>query len=115
MTPAQLSAAFAAAAERIRNSETLMRAISLIAERAGKAHAPVRTGALRRDIAGRADSQAAYVGNSLHYARYVHDGTSRMAARPYLQEGIADASGEIESEAARYVESILASISGGGG
>lgn len=48
------------------------------------------TGALYKDVQGLVDipSQTVTVGNTLYYAEYVHDGTSRVHARPYLTDGI---------------------------
>ena len=57
-----------------------------------------RTGQLKRDIKYRTDSEGQRLGAvswgvlvgdiSAPYAAYVHEGTERMEARPFLQDGI---------------------------
>ena len=49
-----------------------------------------RTGNLQRDVQYHVDESArcVYVGNTLHYAPYVHDGTRKMAARPYITNAL---------------------------
>ena len=52
---------------------------------------PIRqTGDLQRDVnyEVNADAQTVTVGNSLEYAPYVHDGTYKMQARPYIQDAL---------------------------
>lgn len=52
---------------------------------------PIRqTGNLQRDVQYEVDEGArcVYVGNTLHYAPYVHDGTRKMAARPYITNAL---------------------------
>lgn len=52
---------------------------------------PIRqTGDLQRDVnyEVHAESNTVDVGNSLHYAPYVHDGTRKMAARPYIRNAL---------------------------
>lgn len=53
------------------------------------------TGDLQRDVNYEVhDSEHAVdVGNSLNYAPYVHDGTSRMRGRPYITDALTSASG----------------------
>ncbi len=49
-----------------------------------------QTGDLMRDVSYQvnASENTVTIGNTLEYARYVHDGTSKMAARPYLRDAI---------------------------
>ena len=49
-----------------------------------------RTGDLQRDVnfEVHTESKSVDVGNSLSYAPFVHDGTSRMAARPYITRAL---------------------------
>lgn len=53
---------------------------------------PIRqTGDLQRDVSYEVNNSApdtVDVGNTLKYGQYVHDGTSRMAARPYNRDGL---------------------------
>ena len=37
------------------------------------------------------------VGSSVHYAGYVHEGTSRMRGRPYIRDGIMDAQDDVNA------------------
>ena len=49
-----------------------------------------RTGRLRNDIAHevRRGENAVYIGNSVKYAIFIHEGTRKMKARRYLKEAI---------------------------
>lgn len=47
-----------------------------------------RTGALLRDVSISVNGSTVAIGNTLPYAVPVHDGTCRMAGRPYLADGI---------------------------
>lgn len=53
---------------------------------------PIRqTGNLQRDVSYGVENSApdtVDVGNTMEYAPYVHDGTSKMAARPYIRDGL---------------------------
>lgn len=53
---------------------------------------PIRkTGTLMRDVSFAVENSgpdSVDVGNTVNYAPYVHDGTSRMAGRPYLRDGL---------------------------
>lgn len=52
---------------------------------------PIRqTGNLQRDVQYEVDERAkvVHIGNTLEYATYVHDGTYKMAGRPYIQDGL---------------------------
>lgn len=53
---------------------------------------PIRdTGNLMRDVSYAVENsgpQSVDVGNTLDYGKYVHDGTSKMAGRPYLRDGL---------------------------
>lgn len=52
---------------------------------------PIRqTGDLQRDVQFEVDNaeQCVRVGNTLNYAPYVHEGTRKMAARPYIQNAL---------------------------
>ena len=47
-----------------------------------------RTGALHDNVSFALDGTTVAIGNTLPYAIPVHDGTCRMAGRPYLADGI---------------------------
>lgn len=61
-------------------------------ETAAKARCPVDTGRLRGSINWRIEIDGgglvAIIGTNVSYAIYVHEGTSRMAGRPFLVEGL---------------------------
>lgn len=48
-----------------------------------------KTGALHNDVqkANRTENSIE-VGNTLHYSLFVHEGTYKMAARPYMRDGL---------------------------
>lgn len=48
-----------------------------------------KTGALHNDVqkANRTE-KSIEVGNTLHYSLFVHEGTRKMAARPYMRDGL---------------------------
>lgn len=47
-----------------------------------------RTGALHDDVSYTVKGTSVTIGSTLPYAPLVHDGTSRLPARPYLADGI---------------------------
>lgn len=53
---------------------------------------PIRqTGDLQRDVSYEVNNSApdtVDVGNTLKYGQFVHDGTSRMGARPYIRDAL---------------------------
>lgn len=64
-----------------------------------------RTGALHDNVHFALDGATVAIGNTLPYAIPVHDGTCRMAGRPYLADGIlnhADALRQAAAEALRH-------------
>ena len=69
----------------------LMSRIVLTVEGNSKRVTPVRTGNLKRSETTRVEDggNRGIVGTNASYARYVHDGTRRMAARPFFEQGMA--------------------------
>ena len=61
--------------------------MALATEREAKIRCPVRTGRLRNSITTAKRKKVRYVGTSVHYAFYVHNGTYKMPARPFLLQG----------------------------
>ena len=51
---------------------------------------PVKTGTLKRSVTTRVEASAdrAFIGTNIEYARFVHDGTRYMTARPFFQQGM---------------------------
>ena len=58
----------------------------------GYARPIYQTGDLLRDVSSEPDEakKLVRIGNSLAYAPWVHNGTMRMTARPYLKDGITE-------------------------
>lgn len=83
-------------AKELLTPAVLLTKAALIVEAASKMRAPSKTGTLRRDINSRVEGNAAYVGNAVKYSPFVHDGTSKMPARPYIQWGIEDSQSQLE-------------------
>lgn len=65
---------------------------------------PIRkTGDLMRDVTYEVENSQAEsvdVGNTLNYATFVHDGTWKMAGRPYIRDAIIDGRAALEKAAA---------------
>ena len=65
-----------------------------------------RTGDLMRSIAyevENSEKNTVDVGSNLEYAPFVHEGTSRMAGRPYLRDALQDGSDDLEKVCAAYL------------
>lgn len=95
MTPAELAGRLAAA--ELDMQEAMTR-IVLTVEGKAKRVTPVDTGTLRRSITHRVESagERGVVGTNVEYAPFVHEGTRRMAARPFLVQGMEASRTEIE-------------------
>ena len=65
----------------------------------------VDTGRLRGSITHTTDDDAAYVGTNVEYAGYVEFGTSRMPARPYLENAVANYADEYKRLFELYINS----------
>jgi len=74
--------------------------------RAGQTGAPFDTGMLRRSITSMVSSDdktiSGAVGTNVEYAVYVHEGTSKMQARPFITDAIRAKRGEIEDIMKKY-------------
>lgn len=67
----------------------LMQRVVLTVEGNAKRVTPVDTGTLRRSLYSKVETpERGVVGSNVNYARFVHDGTSKMAGRPFLQQGL---------------------------
>lgn len=69
-----------------RVDQILLKAGFMI-ERDAKNNTPVDTGRLRSSVSTRlvaANRKSVEVGTNVKYARFVHDGTSKVPARPFL-------------------------------
>lgn len=74
--------------------DVAMEMIGLQAEGYAKMKCPVDTGNLRNSISHMVANNAAYIGTGVNYAAYVEMGTSKMAARPYIEPAVTEHSDE---------------------
>lgn len=81
------------------DKQKLMSRIVLTVEGQTKPNTPVLTGNLKRSITTKVENsgERGIVGTNAPYARFVHDGTRRMAARPFITQGLAASRGTIDS------------------
>lgn len=72
--------------------------------RGGYAQPVIESGALLADVTWARTGEASIsVGNTLPYARAVHNGTSRMAARPYLTDALESGAQQLFEAAAQVL------------
>ncbi len=76
-------------------------------EKQGKANCPVDTGRLRNSIKADVGNLEANIGTDVYYAPYVHDGTYRMAARPFLESAAETVLDDIEDRIADAIERLI--------
>lgn len=68
------------------------------------------SGDLQRSITSEVENSgkdSVDIGTNLRYAQFVHDGTYKLAARPFLRDGIQDNIGELTEIAASYLSQGL--------
>ena len=68
---------------------------------------PIRqTGTLMRDVQFESDPAArkAYVGNTVDYSIYVHEGTSRMPGRAYMSDSLPGQVGKLAAAAEPHLK-----------
>ena len=87
-TPDQLEAKFKNAKF---DKQKLMTRIVLTVQGNSQRVTPVKTGTLKRSETTRVEDggNRGIVGTNVSYARFVHDGTKRMKARAFFEEGLA--------------------------
>ena len=76
-------------------------------ERGAKANCPVDTGRLRGSITTEIGSLQADIGSNVEYAGYVHDGTYKMGARPFLETAAEAEIGGLEERIIAAIERLL--------
>lgn len=59
------------------------------------------------EISGTSDENSAIVGSNVEYAEYVHNGTVKMGARPFLRTGIDKTREEMERQVKKIFEGEL--------
>lgn len=66
-----------------------------------------RTGDLQRDVnyaVENSGKNTVDVGNSLEYAPFVHEGTYKMAGRPYIADALNNGAGKLQEIAETYLK-----------
>lgn len=76
-------------------------------EKTAKRNSPVDTGQLRNSIKAETKGLEANIGTDCEYAGYVHDGTYKMAARPFLDMAAEKELQDIEDEIADEIARLL--------
>ena len=59
------------------------------------------------ELTGTAEQNTVVVGSNVEYAEYVHNGTSKMAGRPFLREGIDKTKDEMQEQAEKIFKGQL--------
>lgn len=83
---------------------------TILVERRSRENSPVDTGRLRASHIRKITPTQGTVTPTANYAIYVHEGTSRMRARPFLKKALIDSTPEIKREFAKVgkkVENVI--------
>lgn len=59
------------------------------------------------ELTGTAEQNTVVVGSNVEYAEHVHNGTSRMAGRPFLREGIDKTKDQMQEQAEKIFKGQL--------
>ena len=59
------------------------------------------------ELTGTAEENSVVVGSNVEYAEYVHNGTSKMAGRPFLREGIDKTKNQMQEQAEKIFKGQL--------
>lgn len=59
------------------------------------------------ELTGTAEQNTVVVGSNVEYAEYVHNGTSKMAGRPFLREGIDKTKDQMQEQAEKIFKGQL--------
>ena len=59
------------------------------------------------ELTGTAEQNTVVVGSNVEYAEYVHNGTSKMAGRPFLREGIEKTRDKMQEQAEKIFKGKL--------
>ena len=59
------------------------------------------------ELTGTSEKNTVVVGSNVEYAEYVHNGTSRMAGRPFLREGIDKTKDQMQEQAEKIFKGQL--------
>ncbi len=91
-------------------NEAIRKAIMVI-EGQSKTNTPVDTGRLRGSHRMAFSKLRGEVGPDTNYMVYVHEGTSRMRARPFLENAVKSKNGEIQTIFEEALQKTLEQIS----
>jgi HK97 gp10 family phage protein len=103
----------AADAAKSASAIPLQKEMKLIMNTSGGPPAPaggapaIRTGNLRRSIQSQIVGNTVLVGSVADYSRFLEYGTSKMAARPFLQRSLNLAQSQMEYAAKNAVQKII--------
>lgn len=100
------------AARRVEDFSAAHQRTSTFLAARGRADAPRLTGRLASSVRARSDSNEASTESALSYARYVHWGTSRQAAQPWLLEGRDDTEKSWMNNYSDRVEDVIGAVRG---
>lgn len=64
----------------------------------------IQTGDLQRDVNSKVRGDVVDIGNSLDYSAFVHNGTARMPARPYLKDALSENANVWKEIASEYID-----------
>ena len=70
--------------ELTKRVQSALKEAAVLVQDDAKRECPVDTGTLRSSINYQVDGMTASIGTNVEYAPYVHEGTSKMAGRPFL-------------------------------
>ena len=99
------------AIESIRSGRALQDGIeryAFLIERESKKKTPVDTGRLRTSIFTDIGNLRAKISPNVNYAGWVHEGTRRMRARPFMKIGLVEATRGSETLISRDIENEIA-------
>ncbi len=91
----------------VRAIKSSIRKAGLLVERHSKMRAPVDTGRMRSSIRSTSHGLSATIRPNVNYARFVHDGTRFMRARPFMTEGLNLSITEIRAVFNREIKGAL--------
>jgi len=93
-----------------KNMPDALKKAAFIVEGEAKKVTPVDTGRLRASIYTTVKSMSAIVQPKTNYALYVHQGTRRMTARPFMKEGMERSQSRIERIFGKSVKTSILKV-----
>ncbi len=125
MTPEELAKRFDAAGDEFLDIKLkLLKRMTITVEGEAKKHPPTPsdTSTMRRSITHRVEPTASHgvvgtfgrKGKNVGYARYVHEGTSKMPARPFLKWALDSSRAQFDVFIEQAGDELMARIAEGG-